>query len=111
MTAPSRRRKLSRTCDITRAPATGETGVTAVVTGLACTNPFPASRETRSRPELATVFDLWEIMGAEASDVENNDTLTLDDGRVFNIIKANSWTPGATSFVGLTHFILESVDA
>lgn len=107
---PARKRKLSRTCDITRAPATGESGVTAVATGLACTNPFPASRETRSRPELATVFDLWEIV-AEQVDAENNDTLTLDDGRVFNVIKANPWLAVSAKYGDLTHFILESVDA
>lgn len=107
---PNRRRKLSRTCDITRAPATGESGVTSVATGLACTNPFPASRETRSRPELADVVDPWEIVGDDVA-AENHDTLTLDDGRVFNIIKANPWLAVSSRHGNLTHFILESANA
>ena len=107
MTHPNRRRKLSRTCTVTRAPATGETGVTAVAAALPCTNPFPASRETRSRPELAHIYELWEIVATYVA-AENNDTLTLDDGQVFSIVKANPWLPATTKTGNLTHFVLET---
>ena len=37
-----------RTCDIHRAPSTGQSGTQVVATNHPCVGPYPASRETRA---------------------------------------------------------------
>lgn len=92
----NRTRRMTRTCTITRRLSVGQSGDTAVADDLPCTNPYPASSETRREPLLATISNLYEIMTADAA-IEDEDILTLvDDGqegqdRVFHIRRAQKW--------------------
>ena len=79
-----------RSCTVTRPPATGESGVVIVASDLPCSNPWPAGKETRALPDMATIVALYEMSSDEAA-FENEDTLTLDDGTIFKIKRAQPW--------------------
>lgn len=95
-----------RTCTVTRPPATGESGVTNVATNLPCSNAWPAGRETRAIPEMATIAELYEMTSNTAA-FENEDTLTLDDGTVFKIKRAQPWDSSLATRPTFYFLILE----
>lgn len=86
----NRNRRMTRKCTITRRLSVGQSGSTAVARDLACSNPYPASSDTRRDPQLATISNLLEIATADAA-IEDEDVLTLDDGRIFHIRRAQEW--------------------
>lgn len=81
--------RLTQTCTVTRQPATGETGETVIATDLACSYPYPAGKQTRERPDMATKVNIFEILTAEAA-INNDDKITVN-GRIFDIIDAKKW--------------------
>lgn len=99
----ARETRHSRTCTVTRPPATGSTGITVVASQLPCSPPWPARPALRVVPELATILELYE-MTSDAADFRSDDSLTLDDGTRFKIKSANRWEgsrPGRPPFYAL----------
>lgn len=88
----NRTRRLTHTCTITRRPNVGQSGVTTVAQGLACSQPYPASSDTRRDPQLASITNLFEMVTANAA-IDDEDILTLDGEteRVFHIRRAQEW--------------------
>lgn len=97
-----------RTCSVTRPPATGESGITTVAAALPCSNPWPAGRETRLLPELATIVELFEMTSHEAA-YKNDDTLTLDDGSQFKVKRALPWRSSLSNRPAFYLLVVEKV--
>ena len=98
-----------RTCTITRPPATGESGITNVAVNLPCSNTWPAGRETRELPDLATIVELYEMTTDEAT-YQNDDTLTMDDdGTEFKVKRAMPWKSSFSNRPTFYFVILEKV--
>lgn len=94
--------QLTQTCIVTRPPATGETASSTVAASLACTFPFPASKVTRERPDMATKVNIFEMFTAEA-DIEHDDKVEVN-GRFFDILVSQKWQSafnGGQTFVML----------
>ena len=81
-----------RTCDIHRAPSTGQSGIQVVATDHPCVGPYPASRETRTLPGLDTIVALFEMQCSAAVEIENQDTVACN-GRTYSVIIAQHWEP------------------
>lgn len=74
----SRNARMTQTCDVTRQPAAGGSGVTAVVSGLACTNIWPADEASKRRWDLATTYRMFEMAAENDDDVRDKDVLTAN---------------------------------
>ncbi len=110
----NRTRRLTRTCTITRPLAVGQSGGTAVASGLACSNPYPASSETRRDPQLASISNLFEMVTADA-DIDDEDILTLDDdgeaaSRIFHIRRAQKWQSARADRCTFYFLVVEEFD-
>lgn len=97
-----------RSCIVTRPPATGESGVTTVASDLPCSTPWPAGKDTRALPNMETIVELFEMTSNNAA-FENDDTLTLDDGTVFKIKRAQPWNSSIATRPTFYFLILEKV--
>lgn len=98
-----------RTCTVTRPPATGESGITTVAANLPCSNPWPAGKEAREIPDLATIVELYEMTTDEAT-FANDDTLAMDDdGTQFKIKRALRWQSTLANRPTFYMVILEKV--
>ncbi len=95
-----------RTCTVTRPPATGESGITNVATDLPCSNPWPAGKEAREIPGLASIVELYE-MTANRAVFQNDDTVTMDDVTVFKIKRAMPWVSSKATQAKFYFLVLE----
>lgn len=69
---------MGQKCTVTRNPATGDTGVTTIVTGLACTLPYPIENEAGFKRWGATDFNGFELFAEDDTDVKDGDILTTN---------------------------------
>ena len=98
-----------RTCTVTRPPATGESGITTVAANLPCSNPWPAGKEAREIPDLATIVELYEMTTNTATYL-NDDTLTMDDDSIqFKVKRAMKWESSSPTRPAFYFLILEKV--
>lgn len=102
MARPTVQRRRSTTCTITRNPTAGETGVTVIVSDLACSPPYPA---TPKDWELATGFNGWEIVTDDADGIKDKHVVTMASGKVFTIERNKRW-PGNERRDGFIHLLL-----
>ena len=74
----TRKDRMEQKCTITRNPATGDTGVTTIVTGLVCTLPYPIESEAGFKRWGATDFNGFELFAESDADVKDGDILTVN---------------------------------
>lgn len=102
MPSPAAKRRRSTTCTITRNPTAGETGVTNIVTDLACTPPYPATPQAWA---LATAFNGWEIVTNDNADIKDKQVVTMASGQVFTIERNKRW-PATGRRAGFVQLLL-----
>ena len=102
MRSPAAKLRRSTTCTISRNPTAGETGVTVIVSDLACTPPYPA---TPQQWDMATAFNGWEIVTDDASGVKDEQVVTMASGQVFTIKRNKRWS-GNSRRSGFIHLLL-----
>lgn len=98
--------RMTQTCDVTRNPAAGGSGVTAVVTDLACTNAWPADENSKRRWDLATTYRMFEMAAANNDDVRDKDVLTIG-GKTYLVRGVQRWPSSRNGRPVLMHLILE----
>lgn len=100
--------RMTQTCEILSAPATGESGVTTIASDHLCTVPYPASKETRWLPGMDSIVSLYEMVAAGTADIQDDYTL-ISNGRTFNIVRAQRWTPSIQGRETFYNLVLEEL--
>ncbi len=106
MSAHGRARRLTQTCDVTRNPAAGGSGVTAVVSGLACSQVWPADENSKRRWDLATTYRMFEVITAANDGIRDKDVLTIG-ARTYLVRGKQKWTPSRNGRSPLMRMVLE----
>ncbi len=91
---------LDQTCNVTKNPSAGSTGVAAVVTGLACTAPFPVQMGNMQVIVNATTYDMMNII-ADYNEAVAPGQLLAWGAREFTIKRVAPWHSRQGSFLSI----------
>lgn len=94
--------RFTQTCDITRNPTAGSTGVTAVVSNLDCTVLYPADEKAMRLYNLGSTVRKFTLFTAVHNGVQDGDIVTIGD-KTYSIEGSQLWPSrnGRSAFLAM----------